>query len=368
MTSAEILFTLAILIISAKIIGEITNRLGFYHIIGEIIAGLMLGPFLKIIQPNATINEIASIAMLFLFFIIGSSINHEANKREIKDSFPKTAIFISIVILSGLIYGYLSSNIVNGVIISIVIMASSTVLAKDTLNYIGQAKTQLYKSVLTITYNSKIISFLFLSFLFISVFHGLYASILSIVFIVLLGAISICIKPIIQNIDLEDKIKDEYVLLSAAIIFMFLTSYLFDKFTGVGAIGAFIAGFLLSNFRATQSNIMPKIKTITYGFFAPVLFTYMFAGVKFNLSWNIVFFMILVSMISRQIIFMFKENITKNSIVSGLTFSHIGELSIVVSYLALNLKIIDSTLFTSLIIFVIFNTIIVNLLVKFLSK
>lgn len=361
MPTTEILVSLALLIISAKVIGEITSRLGASHILGEIIAGILIGPIFKIIKPDATVNEIASIGMLFIFFVIGTSISYEANKREFKQGILNTAILIIAIAIPSLLYGYFTSNLLNGVIASVIMISISMTMTKDALNVIGQARTQMYKNILTLTNNSKLIG-LFLFCIILILINYNYSTLFFVSISVIATSILLYLKTF--NFDIDERIKDEYVFLSIAVIIIFSLSYISEYFIGFGVLGAFVAGVLMNKIETTQSKLMPKIRTITYGFFAPVFFAYMFVGTGLNVNFYFLIFMLIISIGSRQLLCY----LTKEPLNFGLTFSFIGEMSVVLSYLALSAKYINVQIFSTFIVFIIINNLAVHLIIKFVNK
>ena len=67
-----VLLHIAVLLISAKILGELFERVGLSSIIGEVLAGIIVGPsLLKIVAPSEIMNIISTLGILFLMFIIG---------------------------------------------------------------------------------------------------------------------------------------------------------------------------------------------------------------------------------------------------------------------------------------------------------
>ena len=74
-TSAIILQIAAILIV-ARIFGEIAAYFNAPSVIGELIAGIVLGPTLfNIIQPDGMIRVLAEIGIILLLFQIGLETN-----------------------------------------------------------------------------------------------------------------------------------------------------------------------------------------------------------------------------------------------------------------------------------------------------
>jgi len=82
---------MGILIISAKLIGEIMHRINQPTILGNVLAGIIVGPALfAIVQPIEEIELFVSIGVFFLFFLIGlEEITGLISKYELDRSHKK---------------------------------------------------------------------------------------------------------------------------------------------------------------------------------------------------------------------------------------------------------------------------------------
>ena len=68
----EAILYLAVLVLVAKIFGEIFHRINQPTIIGNVLAGIIVGPALfALVQPIDEIELFVSIGVFFLFFLIG---------------------------------------------------------------------------------------------------------------------------------------------------------------------------------------------------------------------------------------------------------------------------------------------------------
>lgn len=68
----RVLLALFIVLVSAKLLAELFERLRQPAVIGEILAGIILGPgLLGLIQPSEAISALAEIGVIFLLFTVG---------------------------------------------------------------------------------------------------------------------------------------------------------------------------------------------------------------------------------------------------------------------------------------------------------
>jgi Kef-type K+ transport system membrane component KefB len=71
-STSEFLFQLFAIFIWAKFCGEVFEQLRLPAVLGEILAGIMIGPYaLHLVVPSDAINDIAEVGAIFLLFTIG---------------------------------------------------------------------------------------------------------------------------------------------------------------------------------------------------------------------------------------------------------------------------------------------------------
>jgi Kef-type K+ transport system membrane component KefB len=74
-TGHELLLEMLLIFVCAKVLGELFERLALPAVLGEILAGVLLGPsLLAWVAPSETMNAIAGIGAIFLLFTVGLEI------------------------------------------------------------------------------------------------------------------------------------------------------------------------------------------------------------------------------------------------------------------------------------------------------
>ena len=67
----EILLSLLIMLIAAKLLAEVFERLRQPAVVGEILAGILIGPsVLGLVKPSEIITTLAEIGVIFLLFTV----------------------------------------------------------------------------------------------------------------------------------------------------------------------------------------------------------------------------------------------------------------------------------------------------------
>ena len=72
MDVSEFFLKLLVILLAAKLFAEVFSRLSIPSVLGEVVAGLIIGPsVLGFISPDATLHLIAEIGILLLLFEVG---------------------------------------------------------------------------------------------------------------------------------------------------------------------------------------------------------------------------------------------------------------------------------------------------------
>ncbi|MCB1114278.1 MAG: cation:proton antiporter [Chlamydiia bacterium] len=72
MESQDFFLQLVIILLTARLLGEMAARVGIPSVIGELLAGVILGPsLLDVIQPNEVLRLLAGIGVIMLLFEVG---------------------------------------------------------------------------------------------------------------------------------------------------------------------------------------------------------------------------------------------------------------------------------------------------------
>jgi Kef-type K+ transport system membrane component KefB len=151
MEAGNLLFYFFIIFTSAKILGEICVRLKMPSLIGELMAGVLLGNYVLgiIDNSNHVLMSFAEIGVIFLMFHVGLEI-------RVKDLFAvgRTAVFVGILgILFPLIIGFVSMillgyNNIESLFIATAILATSVGITVKVLKDLGLIKHKVAYIVL----------------------------------------------------------------------------------------------------------------------------------------------------------------------------------------------------------------------------
>lgn len=109
--SDTLLLQLFTIFVWAKVFGEVFQRLTLPAVLGEILSGIVLGPYaVGIIQPSDTIISIAEIGAIFLLFTVGLETSPHELIRTGRASINVALAGIAIPFLAGFAYMKLSGE------------------------------------------------------------------------------------------------------------------------------------------------------------------------------------------------------------------------------------------------------------------
>src|SRR3989338_2074445 len=149
------LLTTLIALVLAYLISEIFRRFGLPRVIGQILAGVVLGfPIIKgLLFTNEILsifNFITSIGVILLFFFVGLEINIKQFKRNFKET-SLIAVFNTIIpLILGFMAGKFLFNLNNitSLIIGISLSVSSQAISLDILEELKLLKSKVGSLIL----------------------------------------------------------------------------------------------------------------------------------------------------------------------------------------------------------------------------
>ncbi len=287
----EAILYLAVLIIAAKLFGELMHRINQPTIIGNVLAGIIVGPtLLAIVEPINAIELFTSIGVFFLFFLIGLQEIDLAGIFNVMKGriFAGSAVaFLIPFFVAGFFGLSLDMNFTQAFAIGSVIAASSLGVTAKILSDLGKLKSTIGLEIFTVTAIVEFIAIIVTSVLIqvnssdtpeVSEFFWLFAKM--IIFFAVAGILSVFILPRFFRM-LKKHLKDQQIYFGIIIGVILLVAY-FAEVSGIhGAIGALLLGIAVSRMaKDDYSEISKNIGVIGHGIFIPIFF----AGIGLHFS------------------------------------------------------------------------------------
>lgn len=299
-----LLTTLLILIVTARLLGQVFSRFNQPAIIGEMLAGVILGPsILNLIAPTPALSGISEFAV----FLIVLSAGLEMNFKEVIDSMRGKGVVIALLgfllpltggILVGIGFGLdVSRTIFLGLCVSITalpvtvsILQSFKLLDSNIARY--SVATAIFNDIAALLVLGVILNLPEQkSYQAVggAIFHASWKLILLIVLIV---SVSLLIKKVIEKGISIDQWSEKLVELIGNEALFGLLLLLVLIFGSVSAalgfhfvIGAFFGALLIDRkffLPARYKELELTLSSITGGFLAPVFFAYL--GLEFKMQ------------------------------------------------------------------------------------
>ncbi|MCL5093089.1 MAG: cation:proton antiporter [Candidatus Marsarchaeota archaeon] len=279
----QIIIELLLLLGISLIIGELFERLGFPGIIGNIIAGLMLGPAIfGIIAPNPELGAISEISLFFIILLIGIEVTTDLITKNVGKyslftitGFALPSVMMALIFIYGFHFGAVSSMI-TAIAVGI---PSISIISVLVLKY-RLLKYQDGSIIIASTVASDIIAFSILAIL--SNRSNAMLIIISLVLVLIaLFAIDSLIKKhafyirkFFNRMSLSN--SGERITFGLIIVAGLVFASVFQLIGITYVLGAFFAGMLIYDAimgRHFYNRVSRTFKRINYSFFIPLFFS-----------------------------------------------------------------------------------------------
>ena len=385
---------LLILLLAARIFGEIFERFKQPAMIGEIIAGIILGPsLLNLIHRTEDIKVISELGIFLLVIIAGLEINID----DILESLKGRNIIISLMaffipIFGGIAVGYFfGQDIMTTVFIGLCVAITALPVSIRILMDLGKINTEVGQKIISVAIFDDVLALSILGVLINikdtdrSVSSVLKAGSLSliklIVFITLLSLAYLLIKKVLRKGNYIQESLDKLVallkgrepLFALFFAFVLLFSTVTENLGLHFIVGAFFAAMLISESLIGKDNLK-AIETTTnnmaMGFLAPIFFAGI--GLEFNISSisniGLLLAVIAVSYLSKiaggYFGGVFAGLSRRVSITLGVGLNARGIMELVIANIAYRNGLISTEVFSILVIMGVLTTLTTPLLLK----
>lgn len=384
MESYLVLKDLAIIVIAAKLFGIVARKLKAPQVVGEIIAGLIIGPsILGWVNQTDFLLEMAEIGVILLMFSAGL----ETDLKELMKTGPIATLIACAGVFIPLAIGALyymvfygmapwgSEEFYKAVFVGTILTATSVSITVQSLKEMGKLKGKVGTTILSAAIIDDVIGIIVLTF--VIGFKNpdskpstvIVNTILFFIFAIVVGFISYKIFKL-----LDKKYPHTRRIPIAGLAYCFLMAYIAERYFGIADItGAYVAGIILCSIN-DSSYIERKVDVNSYMLFGPVFFASI--GLKTNIdsvTGGILLFslgFVLVGLISKIIgcglmakICRFSGN---DSLKIGVGMMTRGEVALIVSQKGLTAGLLEPVYFTSVILLIIVSSIATPIVLKIL--
>ena len=383
----ENLRDLAIIIAAAEMLGLLARKIKLPQVVGQIVAGLLIGPcVLKWVGNTDYIKIFAEVGVILIMFSAGL----ETNLKTLIKTGPVALLMAFMGVLVPLVMGTLLTMAFYGfeavgtpgfykaLFIGVIMTATSVGITVQTLKELGKLKTEIGTTIVSAAIIDDVLGIIVLT-LVVGVSGGNSNSIGTILlktllFFVLAGGIGFLLYKLCSLLDRKFPHTRSVTIFSIAICFGL--AYVAEKFFGIADItGAYVAGVILCNLEDAD-YVDKRIGQSSYLFFGPIFFASI--GLKTDISgmtWGLLAFslcFVAVALVGKILGCGFAAKVTKHtwkeSLICGIGMMTRGEVALIVAQKGLDVGMITAQDFTPVILLIICSSVLVPILLKVLFK
>jgi Kef-type K+ transport system membrane component KefB len=362
-----IIYELGLIFIAATTIGLLGRYIRLPLIVSYILAGLLIGPFgLKLIVDPAQIKDLSTLGVVFLLFLVGIDLNFKKLKEISKISFFTVIGQMALIILAvALITKLLGYSTTTGILIGIAFLFNSTIIVIRNLGERHALDSLHGRIAVGILLMQDAIAIITL--ILINSFSGNMADLTFSLIRVALGGIIIISGSILFGSYIFPTLfrqfaKSTELLMISAIGWALFSALIAQKLGFSLETGAFIAGISIASLPYTI-EISAKVQAIR-DFFIVIFFVALGMTVNFHTHFNYLqlIYLLLVIIVFTPfvitILLLIQGYKPRTSLLTAISFSQIGEFSLIVVSLLHNAGKIDTSLISTLTLLTIVSIII----------
>lgn len=387
MESLDFLRELAIILVSAKFFGLVARKLKAPQVVGEIIAGLIIGPFaFGFVQATDFVNQIAEIGVILLLFEAGLGTNIEKLKKTGVKSTLIAITGVVIPLVLGTItfmafYGfapYGTDEFYKALFMGTIMTATSVSITVAALSELGKLSSTVGTTITSAAIIDDVIGIIVLT-----VVLGLKSGKMNVgaiilkvaLFFVFAGVVGYLVYKLFKL--LEKRYGTKRRLSIFALCFCFAMAYIAERYFGIADItGAYIAGVILCNLDASEF-IERRVDVSSYMVFAPVFFASIGLKTTFSTEGGGKFLLFCLAFVAVSLIGKVagcglcarscKFN-RSDSLKIGVGMMTRGEVALITAQKGLAVGMMSSDFFSAVILLIIVSSIITPIWLKDLYK
>lgn len=368
-----LILELAIILVTAKVAGSLSVRLGQPAVLGQLLIGIVLGPsVLGLVHDTEVLAEFSQIGVILLMFIAGLETDIDEFKRT-----GKASTFVGLGgIIVPLVLGFgtglvLNLSTIQSWFLGLLLSATSVSISVQALKEMNQLQTREGTTILGAAVIDDVVVIIALAFLMS--FAGGDINLTSVILKKVLffaGAILVAWKAVPWFLDKFSSLKVNETVISSGLIICFIFAYL-AEYTGVAAIiGAYIAGVSISVTKFKE-EITQKVETISYSIFVPVFFasigiTAEFAGITEHVG--LIAMLSVLAILTKLIGSAAGAKLSGyewgSSLAIGSAMVSRGEVALIISGIGLETKLLSQDLFAVIVVVVLITTIVTPPMMK----
>jgi Kef-type K+ transport system membrane component KefB len=284
MGQSDLLLTVALVLVAAKLGGVVSQRFGLPAVFGKLLVGLALGPAaLNMLQPSESLNSLADIGIILLMFVAGLETDVAQMRRVGAPALLAATGGVALPLAAGTALGLAwGMGTAQAFFLGTVLTATSVGITAQTLTELGKLQSREGSAILAAAVIDDVMGVMVLSV--VLGFSGGGDPLVPIgkmaLFIPLAFVIGIFIMP--RVIDRIAHLHEGETRMAIIIGIALAYAWAAEHWGGLAAItGAYIAGLMIARTEIGE-HATESMNKIAYAFFIPVFFVVV--GLKMDSS------------------------------------------------------------------------------------
>ena len=384
MESYEVLRDLAIILLFAKCFGILARKFKAPQVVGQIIAGLIVGPcLLGWISQTEFITEMAEVGVIILMFSVGL----EYDLKELIKTGPVAfliacaGVFVPLVCGAVLYMGFYgvspwgSEGFYKAVFMGTIMTATSVSITVASLQELGKIKSKVGTAIVSAAIIDDVIGIIVLTFV-IGFKNPESNPGMVVVKTVAFFAVAIVGGFLVYKLflTLDKRYPHTRRIPIVSVAFCFALSYIAEKYFGIADItGAYVAGVVLCNL-SDNEYIERKVDVSSYMFFGPIFFASIGLKTSFDsMNGKLIAFCIcfvIVALLAKVIGCGLVGRLCKysgsDSLKIGVGMMTRGEVALIVAQKGLAAGLLTADYFTAVILLILVSSILTPIILKLL--
>ena len=374
---------LALILISAKFFALLARKCRAPQVVGEIIAGLVIGPcLLNLVQPSDSIAIFAEIGVVLLMFTTGLGTNLQELMRAGPIATLIACVGVAVPLAGGtllysLFYGFSalgSQEFYRALFIGTIMTATSVSITVATLQELGHLKSFLGTTIVSAAVIDDVIGIVVLTCVLgasSGTGTGLGKVLMNtVLFFATAIGVGLIAHYAMKWLDKRNPHTQRITIVSMA--FCFAMAYIAEAYFGIADItGAYIAGIVLCTLEDAP-YVERRVDISNYVLFAPIFFASI--GLKTDISGltpEILLFsvcFVVVALITKIIGCGLAAKVCRfswgDSLKVGVGMMTRGEVALIVAQKGLDIGVVDSVYFTAVILLIVVSSVATPLVLK----
>lgn len=281
--SYRYLLDLALILLSTKLLGLLTQRFHMPQVVGALLAGLVLGPAcLNVLSGTTFITQVSELGVIVILFTAGIGTDLRELRSAGKSGFLVALCGVAVPLLMGAGFGWLAGRLgwlqsvswLEAVFLGTILTATSVSITVETLKELGHLDTKVGSTILAAALIDDVLGLIALTVVTSMAGEGNVWLVLTKIGLFFLFAVAVAVAGsyLFRLLISKEHGKNLHRYPILAFVLCLVMAYCAEEFFGVAdIIGAFAAGLVVAS-TSKAKYIEAKFAPLSYLLLTPVFF------------------------------------------------------------------------------------------------